>query len=215
MQQGLKEQAVSITLDHAFYEADLGYRQQALAAADLALRMIPDSVETKAFAALTFARVGDIRRAEALTNDVTRQPSLGTIMNNVVLPCVRAAMALASRNPAAAIEELRRAVPYDLSTPPDGVAMYYRGLGYLELQSEKEAATQFQKILNNRGTVPTSIYWPLAHLGLGRARALAGDTVGARTAYQDFFSLWRDADPDVPILKQAKAEYATLSRRVP
>ena len=215
LQQGLKEQAVSITLDHAFYEADLGYRQQALAAADLALRTIPDSVETKAFAALTLARVGDIRRAEALTNDVTRQPSLGTIMNNVVLPCVRAAMALASRNPAAAIEELRRAVPYDLSTPPDGVAMYYRGLGYLELQSEKEAATQFQKILNNRGTVPTSIYWPLAHLGLGRARALAGDTVGARTAYQDFFSLWRDADPDVPILKQAKAEYATLSRRVP
>ena len=174
--------------------------------------MMPDSARHKAFAALALARAGDLRRAEALTNDVTRQPSLGTMMNNVVLPCVRAAMELARRNPAAAIEELRRAVPYDLGTPPDGVAMYYRGLGYLELQSGKEAATQFQKILNNRGTVPTSIYWPLAHLGLARAYAQTGDTEKSLAQYREFLELWKNADPDLRILKKAKAEYATLSK---
>ena len=213
LQQGLKEQAVSITNDQAFLEAALGSEREAKELVKRSLQMMPGSARHKAYAALALAQAGDLQRAEALTNDVTRQPSLGTIMNNVVLPCVRAAMELARRNPAAAIEELRRAVPYDLGTPPDGVTMYYRGLGYLELQSEKEAATQFQKILNNRGTVPTSIYWPLAHIGLARAYAQTGDTEKSLAEYREFLELWKNADPDLRILKQAKAEYATLSKR--
>ena len=87
---------------------------------------------------------------------------------------------------------------------------YVRGQAYLHLHQGKEAAEQFQNILNHRGVCGTLPACSLAHLQLGRARALSGDNAGARTAYQDFFALWKDADPDVPILKEAKAEYAKL-----
>jgi tetratricopeptide (TPR) repeat protein len=199
LKQGLKEQAASMTLDHAFYEADLGDRQEARAAAAMGLRMISDS-DAKAFSALAFARVGDIGRAEALTNEMAKQPYLGTTLNDVVLPCVRAAIELDRRNPGAAIDELRRALPYDLATPPDAVAIYYRGLAYMELQSGKEAATQFQKIVDNRGVVPASIYWPLAHLGLARAYAVTGESHKSLAQYREFLALWKNADPDLPLL---------------
>jgi tetratricopeptide (TPR) repeat protein len=214
VQQGLKEFAASTALDHAFYEADLGYRENARVAADLALRMVPASVEAKAFAALAFARVGDIGRAKAILNDVTQQPSLGTTLSNVVLPCVRAAIDLDLRNPTVAIEELRRAIPYDLATPPDAVAMYYRGLAYLDLRSGKDAAAQFQKILDNRGIVPTSIYWPLAHLGLARAYALTGDANKSLAQYRDFLMLCNNADPDLQVFIAAKAEYKKLGGEI-
>jgi hypothetical protein len=87
---------------------------------------------------------------------------------------------------------------------------YVRGVAYLRLRQGKEAAEQFQNILNHRGVCWTLPTCSLAHLQLGRARSLSGDNAGARTAYQDFFALWKDADPDVPILKEAKAEYAKL-----
>jgi DNA-binding winged helix-turn-helix (wHTH) protein/tetratricopeptide (TPR) repeat protein len=212
LKQGLKELAASMTLDHAFYEADLGDRQKARAAAAMGLRMISDS-QAKAFSALAFARVGDIGRAQALTNEMAKQPYLGTTLNEVLLPCVRAAIELDRRNPGAAIEQLRRALPYDLATPPDAVALYYRGLAYMELQSGKEAATQFQKIVDNRGVVPASIYWPLAHLELARAYAVTGESDKSLAEYREFLALWRNADPDLPLLKKAKAEYATLSKR--
>jgi eukaryotic-like serine/threonine-protein kinase len=114
------------------------------------------------------------------------------------------------KNPAAAIEALGRAVPYDLASDSYGLTLYYRGLAYLELKSGKEAAAQFQKILDNHGLVSTSVNWPLAHLGLARAYTLSGDAAKSRTAYQEFFLLWKDADPDIPILIAAKAEYAKL-----
>jgi hypothetical protein len=90
---------------------------------------------------------------------------------------------------------------------------YLRGQAYLALRRGKQAATEFQKILDHPGIAVNSAIAALAHLGLGRARALCGDTAGARAAYQDFFALWKDADPDVPILKQAKIEYAKLQSR--
>jgi hypothetical protein len=100
LKQGFKEQAASITEDQAYFEADLGNGQEARTLADLALRMTPDSVEAKSFAALAFARAGEVRRAEALTSDVSKRPSLGTQMDSVILPCVRAAMELNKRNAA-------------------------------------------------------------------------------------------------------------------
>jgi hypothetical protein len=143
--QGLKELAASITDDQAYFEADLGNGHEARTLADLALRLTPDSVEAKAFGALAFARAGDIQRAEALTSDVTRRPSLGTQMNDVILPCIRSAVELDSKNAGAAIETLQRAEPYDLgANAPQAVALYYRGLAYLELKSGKEAAAQLQ-----------------------------------------------------------------------
>ncbi len=121
-------------------------------------------------------------------------------------------MDLDRRNPAAAIEELRAAVPYDLGTDSGGVTLYYRGLAYLQLKSAKEAAAQFQKILDNRGVVATDIYWPLAHLGLARTYALARDNDKSLAQYRELLTFWKNADPDLRVLKEAKAEYAKLSQ---
>ena len=131
-------------------------------------------------------------------------------MTNTTIACTRAAIELNRKNPAAAIEALRHAIPYDLASDSYGLTLYYRGLAYLELKSRKEAAAQFQKILDNHGLVTTSVNWPLAHLGLARAYAVSGDAVKSRTAYQEFFSLWKDADADIPVLIVAKSEYAKL-----
>jgi hypothetical protein len=87
---------------------------------------------------------------------------------------------------------------------------YIRGQAYLKTRQGSEAAAEFQKILDHRGLCMVSPECSLSHLQLGRARAISGDNAGARTAYQDFFALWKDADPDVPVLKEAKAEYAKL-----
>ena len=89
-------------------------------------------------------------------------------------------------------------------------AIYLRGQAYLRLGAAAEAAVEFQKILDHRGVGPTSPLYALAHLGVVRAYGLAGETPKSRKAYQDFFALWKDADPDIPILKEAKAEYAKL-----
>jgi eukaryotic-like serine/threonine-protein kinase len=211
LRQGLEEQATDFTYDQAQYEADLGNRREARATVELALRMMPNSASHKAFAALVFARAADIGRVEALMSELNHLPSLGTDMNHEIVPCIRAAMELNRKNPAAAIEALRIAIPYDLGTPNDGLTMYYRGLAYLELKSGKDAVAQFQKILDNRGVVTTEIYWPLAHLGLARAYALNGDITKSLESYREFLTLWQNADSDLRLLKEAKAEYKRLS----
>jgi tetratricopeptide (TPR) repeat protein/predicted Ser/Thr protein kinase len=206
--QGFKEQAVSITNDQAFFEAQLGNGREAKELVNLSLRMMPNSGHHKAYGALALAQAGDSRRAETLMNEAIKDSPLGTIMTNTINACIRAVIELNRKNPAAAIEALGRAVPYDLASDAYGLTPYYRGLAYLELKSGKEAAAQFQKILDNHGLVSTSVNWPLAHLGLARAYALSGDAAKSRTAYQEFFLLWKDADPDIPILIAAKSEYA-------
>jgi eukaryotic-like serine/threonine-protein kinase len=215
LQQGLKEQAASIAADQARFEADMGNGREARELADLAVRMVPNSAEIKADVALAVARAADFQRAGTLANQVSKQPFLGTELKFEIFPCIRAAMASGRGKPSAAVEQLRPAGPYDLGTVADGVAMYYRGSAYLALQFGKEAAAQFQEVLNNQGIVPTSIYWPLAHLGLARAYAMTGDDDKSLSQYREFLTLWKNADPDLRILKQAKAEYATLSKPTP
>ncbi|MGB7467679.1 MAG: protein kinase, partial [Candidatus Acidiferrum sp.] len=210
LRQGLEEQAVSITNDQAFFEAQLGNGREAKELVNLSLRMMPNSVHHKTYAALALAQAGDSRRAETLMNEAIKDSSLGTIMTNTITACIRAVIELNRKNPAAAIEALGRAVPYDLASDSYGLTLYYRGLAYLELKSGKEAAAQFQKILDNHGLVTTHVNWPLAHLGLARAYAIQGDTAEAKAAYQDFLTLWKDADPDIPIFIAAKSEYAKL-----
>jgi tetratricopeptide (TPR) repeat protein len=108
---------------------------------------------------------------------------------------------------------LEAAAPYEMGSPPLGASywpMYVRGEAYLRLRNGAKAATEYQKILDRHGIDPTSQLYPLARLGLARAYALQGDTAKAKAAYQDFFAAWKDADPDVPVLKEAKAEYAKL-----
>jgi predicted Zn-dependent protease len=121
---------------------------------------------------------------------------------------IRGAEALQSGNAAKAVEALVPAMPYELGQTL--WPAYIRGNAYLKLGQGSAAATEFQKIVNNPGAVQNDPVGALAHLGLARAYALSGDTTKARTAYQDFLGLWKDADPDIPILKEAKAEYAGL-----
>jgi tetratricopeptide (TPR) repeat protein len=126
------------------------------------------------------------------------------------VPVIRAQIETSRGNPGKAIEILQATLPYEFGEASQVLPNYARGLAYLKARQGKEAAGEFQKILDHPGVCETLPTCALAHLQLGRARALAGDNPGARGAYQDFFALWKDADPDIPILKEAKAEYAKL-----
>jgi len=132
------------------------------------------------------------------------------------LPTIHAQLALSRNDAPKAIETLQAAAPYELGTEGNGAftpalhPVYVRGEAYLVAHQGTEAAAEFQKILDQRGVVLNEPIGALARLGLARAYALQGDTTKARTAYEDFFTLWKDADPDIPVLHLAKAEYAKL-----
>jgi DNA-binding winged helix-turn-helix (wHTH) protein/tetratricopeptide (TPR) repeat protein len=204
-----KELAGAITQDEAQYLADIELSSEARTLSDQALRMMPDSPERKAYAALAFATVGDFRRMESLAAEASKARPSDFLMNNVTLPLARAIKETAKKNPAGAIAELQPVAPYDFSDPSKGVTAYYRGNAFLQMRAGKEAAAEFQKILDHRGAA-TFHYWSLAHLGLARAYALSGEKEKSRVAYREFLELWKSADPDVPLLKQAKAGYAKL-----
>jgi tetratricopeptide (TPR) repeat protein len=147
----------------------------------------------------------------------TRFPE-DTGVNLFYLPAIGAILELNSGQPSKAIELLQPARPYDRGTPPSMAPMfigplytiYVRGLAYLAAHQGPEAAVEFQKIIDGRNIVVSDPAGALAHLQLGRALALSGDKAKAKAAYQDFLTLWKDADGDIPILRQAKAEYALL-----
>ena len=127
-----------------------------------------------------------------------------------ILPMIHAAAALQSGSATKALEALVPAAPYELGASAQLYPVYLRGEAYLAAHQSSAAAAEFQKILDHACVVLNSPIGALAHLGLARAYVLSGDTVKAKSAYQDFLGLWKDADPDIPILKQAKAEYAKL-----
>jgi tetratricopeptide (TPR) repeat protein len=129
------------------------------------------------------------------------------------LPTIRAAAELARGNASAAVRQLEAALPYDLSKGEHASVLYssyLRGQAYLQVGNGKAAEAEFQKVLGHRGIVKNFPQGALALLGLARARSLAGNSSGSRMAYQDFLALWKDADPEIPILRQARAEYARL-----
>ena len=173
------------------------------------------SVRRLGHPALALAMCGDAAQAEKLAGETSKLFPDGTLWNAVQLPAIRAAIALKRAQPARAVELLASASPYERAYPE---AVYLRGLAYLGLREGAKAANEFEKILDHKGANWGSAwqhpYWgqfySLSYLGLARASALAGDPAKAGKAYQDFLTLWKDADPDVPILKQAKAEYARL-----
>ena len=136
------------------------------------------------------------------------------MVQNFQLPTIRAAIELHKRQPARAIEILQPALPYDFAFPADSFEMLYpaylRGLAYLELSRGREAAAEFQKMVDHPAITDDFITAPLSHLQLARAQAMMGDRAAARKSYQEFLTLWKDADPDIPIYRQAKVEYAKL-----
>jgi tetratricopeptide (TPR) repeat protein len=150
---------------------------------------------------------GDTSRAEKLVDDMAKNFPQDSLLNNLVLPTVRAILELQRKNPTRAIALLESAKPYGVS---DFGSIYVRGEAYLQAHDGASAAAEFQKILDHRSVSPLDVAYALARLGLGRALALEGQTAKARTTYQDFLAFWKDADPDIPVLKQAKEEYDKL-----
>jgi len=157
--------------------------------------------------AMALGLSGDLPRGEALASDLARRFPGDTLMNAVAIPFLRASFELQRGKPNEAILALDPATPYERGYY--GV-LFLRGQAYLKAGAGSEAAAQFQRMMDYKGSGANDPWQALAHLYLGRAWTLAGDTAKARRAYQDFLALWKDADPDIPILKEAKAEYAKL-----
>jgi predicted Zn-dependent protease len=167
-------------------------------------------------AALALAIAGDTTRPQAVADDLDKRFPSDTLVQFNYLPTIRAQLGVNRKDSSKAIEALRAAAPYELGMSgssafmPSLYPVYARGEAYLASHQGSEAAAEFQKILDHRGVVLNEPIGALAHLGLARAYAIAGDAAKAKAAYQDFLTLWKDADPDIPVLKQAKAEYAKL-----
>jgi tetratricopeptide (TPR) repeat protein len=161
---------------------------------------------------LALAAAGDVPDALETARQLDRQFPLNTLIQRCELPTIRAQIYLQQDNPGSAIEILRQATSYELRySDTFGLEpAYVRGEAYLQARQAQQAATEFRKVLEHRGIVGNSINGALAHLQLGRAQVMMDDKTAARKSYQDFLTLWKDADPDIPIYKQAKAEYAKL-----
>ena len=161
-------------------------------------------------AALGLALAGETARAEGLADDLGKRFPDDTLVKFNYVPILRAQFALSRGDIATAVEDLRPSLPYELSFVNPLYPAYVRGLTYLAGRKGVEAVSEFQKILDHRGLVLNLPIGALAHLQIGRAYAMSGDTVKARSAYQDFLTLWKDADADIPVLKEAKTEFARL-----
>ena len=226
-----KETAAIYQAEAALREVEAGNRQQARADANAALKLAPNR-DVRAIAALALARAGDTAGAERLAAELDKTLPMDTRVQRYWLPTIRAGVALDRQDPNRAIELLKVASTIELSSPANlTISMcpvYVRGEAYLMLHDGNAAAAEFQKFIDHRGLVVNFPWGALARLGLARAYAVEaglsrhGENGGikpplqqdarakARAAYQDFLTLWKDADPDVPVLREAKAEYAKL-----
>jgi len=199
--------AASFAAGQASTDALLGSCDIGRAEAHEALALVSgDSVPAAGGAATALARCGDTAEVEKWAAAVSKLYPTDTIWNSVTLPALRAAVELKRDQPAKVVELLQSAVPYEGG---QGGVLYLRGLAYLRMKRGPEAAAQFQKILDQKGAYGSATY-ALSYVGLARAAALSGDTAKAKKAYQDFLALWKDADPDLPILAEARKEYAAM-----
>ena len=210
-----KEPAALWQTNAAIREALFGNADAARQNAAVAVTLAPGSHDAEAQAALAYALAADTVHAQSLANDLGERFPQGTVAQAVWLPTIRAQIETSHKNPARSIELLQAAVPYELGqggNAPNSCLypVYVRAMAYLSMQQGPAAAAEFQKTLDHRGLLWNCATGTLAHLGLARAYVLQGDTAKANAAYQDFLTLWKDADPALHILKEAKAEYAKL-----
>jgi serine/threonine protein kinase/tetratricopeptide (TPR) repeat protein len=216
-QAGHRERAALFETRAALWEGFFGNFSMAKKTAMAALALAKNR-EDRYGAALVLAMAGDEAQAQSLADDLERDFPEDTSVRFYYLPTVRASLALNHGDTSKAIRFLQANVPFDLGVPRSATFAYFgarypvylRGQAYLAARQGVEAAREFQKILDHPGITIGDAFGVLAHLGLARAYALTVDTAKARAAYQDFFTLWKDADPGIPVLKQAKAEYAKL-----
>ncbi len=204
---GFKESTADNKAWWAVVQAEMGNTAKAheLAAASFALAQGRTNLTP---VALAFAISGDSARAQSVIQDLGRRFPDDTLLHNVYIPAVNAFLAMNRKKPEEAITALQSATPYEFGSNGSMLPIYVRGLALLQAKRGPEAAAEFQKIVDHRGIAPTDPIHPLAKLGSARAYVLTGDTAKAKSAYQDFLALWKDADADVPVFKEAKAEYA-------
>ena len=205
----------------AGYEAEAAVREALVGNVVLAKRQAQSAIarsngrDVESISAVAMALAGDSVQAKRLGDDLNERFPEDTIVQMIYLPTIRATTALKDHDENAALEALKSSAPYELGQTTQSVnfflyPVYIRGEAFLGMHQGTVAATEFQKILDHPGLVVNEPIGALAHLQVGRAYAMQGDSAKAKAAYQDFLALWKDADPDIPILKQAKAEYAKL-----
>jgi tetratricopeptide (TPR) repeat protein len=209
---GMKEFVAILRAIEASCEAAVGNTSRAQQKALEGLAQSGDR-DTRTGVATTLAWSGDVNRAGKLIDDLAKEFPTDTLLNNAYLPVAWALSEVHRGQAARAIAALEVTRPYEFGAGPTGAGYgpsCARGAAYLQARDGAKAVAEYQRILDHQGIDPTNPMCALARLGLARAYALQGETAKARTAYQDFFAAWKDADPDVPVLKEAKAEYAKL-----
>jgi tetratricopeptide (TPR) repeat protein len=210
--QGRKETAAQFEAAMAFYAASFGRCDQAKATVARSLALAHGRWN-QASAVLTMAMCNETAQLGPLTEDLQKRFPKDTGIVFFILPLTRALLESNRGNLTQAIDATQPAMRFELGTMPGLWLNYLRGQIFLKGKSGKEAAAEFQKILDHPGLEPFSPFNPLAHLGLARASVLTGDTVIARKEYQDFLAMWKDADSDLPILIEAKKEYEQVRER--
>lgn len=212
VQSDIKEAAAYWQVNSALRESELGNREQTREGVDAALKLFQGK-DVEIVAALALARVGD-ERALRLAKELEKSYPKNSLMRLYWLPTIYAAIALSGGTPEKAVAKLQAAEPYELGIAGMFVnylyPVYLRGQAYLMLHNGKAAAAEFQKVIDHPGIVTNFVTGALSQLQIGRAYAMSGDDAKAKAAYEQFFALWKDADPDLSILKEAKIEYARL-----
>jgi tetratricopeptide (TPR) repeat protein len=212
LRNGMKEFAAVLKTQSAKRLAAYGDCVAAKASTETALAEVPDG-ENRRVAALALAQCGDSAAAKRLIDAEVRAFPQDTVLRGILVPLVEALGSIHTGDAQAALAVLEPARRFELGGQTANAPywiLYVRGTAYLKSKHPDRAAPEFQKILDFRGRQATSELIPLAQLQLARAYAMQNDSAKARTAYQDFLATWKDADPDIPILKEAKSEYAKL-----
>lgn len=198
----------------ALREAEVGNLTVARHLANKSLGMVP-STDRRPILALALAQAGEVHQAQRLVDQINHDAPSDTLVQNYILPSIRAAMKLQTNDAAAAIEILRPTVKYDLASPIGFGSLYpayIRGRAYLQLREGRLAAVEFQKLLDHPGMVGRGVTGALSLLQMARAQKLLGERTAALKSYEDFLTLWKTADPDLPVNQQAKVEYAELHK---
>jgi tetratricopeptide (TPR) repeat protein len=208
-ESNLNETASRMLLSQARSESLFGETAQARTIV-VDTTKLADSKSAKLDSALVMALVNQGKEAEQIIDRLVRENPADTLLNVVSAPVVRGAAQLSSGQAEQALHTLEPVKPYAFGGAAGLLPNYLEAIAYLKLQKAQEAIGEFKAVLDHRGVDPMASEWVMAQLGLARAYAMQGDTAKAKAAYQDFLTLWKDADPDIPILKQAKDEYAKL-----
>jgi tetratricopeptide (TPR) repeat protein len=210
-QKNQRELASNELARHGWREAVVGHQTVAIKYARRALEKHDAGTRAQREAALALAASGELVEAQETAAEISREYPQSTLWQGQGYPTIQAIAELRRNNPEKALELLRPTRRFEIN---GGADIYTRGRAFLALKQGEKAAAEFQKILNHRGITGLSIEYPLAHLGLARAKILMGYEAGARKSYEEFLEMWKDADPDVPILIGAKAEYEKLTQGV-